>query len=105
MGEGEIGSPPEAQHHSQTVLTQLKALGLMMNSISLNPDQLEFYLWEAANILGGPVPLAVLPNAFFDVPDEKYQAALEHRVAMRSMLDFALGCRTQGREGNSWPFY
>ena len=57
----------------------------MMPAPAITPSQLESHLWEAANILRGPVDAAdfktyVFPLLFFkrisDVHDEEYQAAL-----------------------------
>lgn len=57
-----------------------------MNHAPLTPGHLESHLWEAANILRGPVDAAdfktcVFPFLFFkrisDVHDEEYQVALE----------------------------
>jgi len=56
-----------------------------MHSVAVSLNQLESHLWEAANILRGPVDAAdfktyVFPLLFFkrisDVHDEEYQAAL-----------------------------
>ena len=68
-----------------TVLNRFRARGNMTNG-TVGLGQLESHLWEAANILRGPVDAAdfktyVFPLLFFkrisDAHDEEYQAALD----------------------------
>ena len=62
-----------------------------MTSSPVTLNQLESHLWEAANILRGPVDAAdfktyVFPLLFFkrisDVHDEEYQAALAWKATL-----------------------
>ena len=64
-----------------------------MTAHTVTLNQLESHLWEAANILRGPVDAAdfktyVFPLLFFkrlsDVHDEEYLAALENPGATRN---------------------
>jgi type I restriction enzyme M protein len=79
------------------------------NSISLS--RLESHLWEAANILRGPVDAAdfktyVFPLLFFkrisDVYDEEYQAALEESGGDEEYALFPQNYRFQIPDGCHW---
>ncbi len=82
-----------------------------MNSSTVNLSQLESHLWEAANILRGPVDAAdfktyVFPLLFFkrisDVHDEEYQAALEESGGDEEYALFPQNYRFQVPEGCHW---
>src|ERR1035441_6423606 len=69
----------------QRIIVRLNVMGGTIATLPLGQQQLEPHLWEAANILRGPVDAAdfktyVFPLLFFkrisDVHDEEYQAAL-----------------------------
>lgn len=79
------------------------------HTVSLN--QLASYLWEAANILRGPVDAAdfktyVFPLLFFkrlsDVHDEEYQTALEESRGDEEYASFPQNYRFQVPEGCHW---
>jgi type I restriction enzyme M protein len=81
----------------------------MANDITLS--QLESHLWEAANILRGPVGAAdfktyVFPLLFFkrisDVNDEEYQAALEESGGDEEYARFPQNYRFQVPEDCHW---
>jgi type I restriction enzyme M protein len=74
-------------------------------------SQLESHLWEAANILRGPVDAAdfktyVFPLLFFkrlsDVHDEEYQAALEESGGDEAYARFPQHYRFQVPEDCHW---
>src|SRR5580704_2305654 len=74
-------------------------------------SQLESHLWEAANILRGPVDAAdfktyVFPLLFFkrisDVHDEEYQAALAESGGDEEYALFPQNYRFQIPEGCHW---
>ena len=78
-------------------------------TVTLN--QLESHLWEAANILRGPVDAAdfktyVFPLLFFkrfsDVHDEEYQTALEESGGDEEYARFPQNYRFQVPEGCHW---
>jgi type I restriction enzyme M protein len=78
---------------------------------SLDLAQLEVYLWEAANILRGPVDAAdfktyVFPLLFFkrisDVYDEEYAAALAESGGDEEYALFPQNYRFQIPEGCHW---
>ena len=80
-----------------------------MNGVALN--QLESHLWEAANILRGPVDAAdfktyVFPLLFFkrisDVYDEEYAAALAESGGDEEYALFPQNYRFQIPEGCHW---
>ncbi|MBI4331877.1 MAG: SAM-dependent DNA methyltransferase [Chloroflexi bacterium] len=82
-----------------------------MNSGSIDIGQLESYLWEAANILRGPVDAAdfktyVFPLLFFkrisDVHDEEYQAAMTESGKDEEYARFPQNYRFQIPEGCHW---
>ena len=79
------------------------------NTVTLG--QLESHLWEAANILRGPVDAAdfktyVFPLLFFkrisDVHDEEYQTALEESGGDEQYAQFPQNYRFQVPEGYHW---
>src|SRR5207237_9368331 len=79
------------------------------NTTSLS--HLESHLWEAANILRGPVDAAdfktyVFPLLFFkrlsDVHDEEYQTALEESSGDEEYARFPQNYRFQVPEGCHW---
>ena len=79
------------------------------HTVTLN--QLEAHLWEAANILRGPVAAAdfktyVFPLLFFkrlsDVHDEEYQTALEESGGDEEYARFSQNYRFQLPEGCHW---
>jgi len=81
----------------------------MANSVTLS--QLESHLWEAANILRGPVDAAdfksyVFPLLFFkrisDVHEEEYQAALAESGGDEQYAQFPQNYRFQIPEGCQW---
>ncbi|MCX6349393.1 MAG: class I SAM-dependent DNA methyltransferase [Candidatus Aureabacteria bacterium] len=81
----------------------------MNNGITLN--QLESHLWEAANILRGPVDAAdfksyVFPLLFFkrisDVHDEEYQSALTESGGDEEYAQFPQNYRFQVPEDCHW---
>jgi type I restriction enzyme M protein len=81
----------------------------MSNTTTLN--QLESHLWEAANILRGPVDAAdfrtyVFPLLFFkrisDVHDEEYAAALAESDGDEEYAVFPQNYRFQIPEGCHW---
>ena len=70
-----------------------------MTSTILSLGQLESHLWEAANILRGPVDAAdfktyVFPLLFFkrisDVHDEEYAAALASEISLAARMLFCI---------------
>lgn len=74
-------------------------------------SQLESHLWEAANILRGPVDAAdfktfVFPLLFFkricDAHDEEYEAALAESEGDEEYARFAQHYRFQVPEGCHW---
>lgn len=80
-----------------------------MSSVTLS--QLESHLWEAANILRGPVDAAdfktyVFPMLFFkrisDVHDDEYQAALKEFGGDRDAALFPENYRFQVPDGCHW---
>ena len=82
---------------------------MAMRGVSV--DQLESHLWEAANILRGPVDAAdfktyVFPLLFFkrisDVHDEEYAAALEEAEGDEEYARFPQNYRFQVPEGCHW---
>ena len=82
-----------------------------MTTTTVSLNQLESHLWEAANILRGPVDAAdfktyVFPLLFFkrisDVHDEEYQAALEESRGDEEYALFAQNYRFQVPEGCHW---
>src|SRR5713101_5455747 len=89
-------------------------LRLVNGTVSNNPiilTQLESHLWEAANILRGPVDAAdfktyVFPLLFFkrlsDVHDEEYQTALEESGGDEEYARFPQNYRFQVPEGCHW---
>ena len=75
------------------------------------PKQLESHLWEAANILRGPVDAAdfksyVFPLLFFkrlsDVHDEEYQAAMEESGGDEEYAQFPQNYRFQVPDACHW---
>ena len=81
----------------------------MANGVTLN--QLESHLWEAANILRGPVDAAdfktyVFPLLFFkrisDVRDEEYRAALEESGGDEEYAQFPQNYRFQVPDDCHW---
>jgi type I restriction enzyme M protein len=81
----------------------------MSNSIELS--NLETYLWEAANILRGPVDAAdfktyIFPLLFFkrisDVHDEEYEAALSESAGDEEYALFPQNYRFQISGGCHW---
>ena len=82
---------------------------MTVNALTLN--QLESHLWEAANILRGPVDAAdfktyVFPLLFFkrlsDVHDEEYQTALEESGGDEAYARFPQHYRFQVPEDCHW---
>ena len=82
-----------------------------MNTAHLSLNQLESHLWEAANILRGPVDAAdfksyVFPLLFFkrisDVYDEEYQTALAESDGDEEYARFPQNYRFQIPEGCHW---
>src|SRR5712691_5091104 len=82
---------------------------MTVHTVTLN--QLESHLWEAANILRGPVDAAdfktyVFPLLFFkrlsDVHDEEYQTALEESGGDEEYARFPQNYRFQVSEGCHW---
>jgi type I restriction enzyme M protein len=82
-----------------------------MNGDNLILSQLESHLWEAANILRGPVDAAdfktyVFPLLFFkrisDVYDEEYQAAMAESGGDEEYARFPQNYRFQVPEGCHW---
>ena len=82
-----------------------------MSSQTITLNQLESHLWEAANILRGPVDAAdfktyVFPLLFFkrlsDVHDEEYQAALKEFGGDEEAAVFPENYGFQIPEGNHW---
>jgi type I restriction enzyme M protein len=82
-----------------------------MTAPTVTINQLEAHLWEAANILRGPVDAAdfktyVFPLLFFkrlsDVHDEEYQAALEESGGDEAYARFPQNYRFQVPEGCHW---
>lgn len=82
-----------------------------MNDVSVRLSQLESHLWEAANILRGPVDAAdfktyVFPLLFFkrisDVHDEEYQNALAEAGGDEEYARFPQNYRFQVPEGCHW---
>src|SRR5438874_387574 len=78
---------------------------------TISPSQLESHLWEAANILRGPVDAAdfktyVFPLLFFkrisDVYDEEYAAALAESGGDEEYALFPQNYRFQIPEGCHW---
>ena len=85
MTQGYFARTIEIPTLGRTILNRFRARDNMTNR-TVNLGQLESHLWEAANILRGPVDAAdfktyVFPLLFFkrisDVHDEEYQSALE----------------------------
>ena len=82
-----------------------------MNSKAIDIGQLESHLWEAANILRGPVDAAdfksyVFPLLFFkrisDVYDEEYQVALAESDGDEEYARFPQNFRFQVPDGCHW---
>ena len=82
-----------------------------MNPTPVTVSQLESHLWEAANILRGPVDAAdfktyVFPLLFFkrisDVHDEEHQAALDESGGDEEYAQFPQNYRFQVPEGCHW---
>jgi type I restriction enzyme M protein len=82
-----------------------------MTTHTVTLNQLESHLWEAANILRGPVDAAdfktyVFPLLFFkrlsDVHDEEYQTALEESGDDEEYARFPQNYRFQVPEGCHW---
>ena len=82
-----------------------------MTSTNLTLSQLESHLWEAANILRGPVDAAdfktyVFPLLFFkrisDVHDEEYKAALDESDGDEEYALFPQNYRFQIPDGCHW---
>src|SRR4030095_13729328 len=82
-----------------------------MTAHTVTLNQLESHLWEAANILRGPVDAAdfktyVFPLLFFkrlsDVHDEEYQTALEESGGDEEYARFPQNYRFQVPEGCHW---
>ena len=82
-----------------------------MNEGSISLSQLESYLWEAANILRGPVDAAdfktyVFPLLFFkrisDVFEEEYIAALAESDGDEEYARFPQNYRFQVPQGCQW---
>src|SRR2546428_3232841 len=82
-----------------------------MTAHTVTLNQLESRLWEAANILRGPVDAAdfktyVFPLLFFkrlsDVHDEEYQTALEESGGVEEYARFPQNYRFQVPEGCHW---
>lgn len=82
---------------------------MAMRGVSV--DELESHLWEAANILRGPVDAAdfktyVFPLLFFkrisDVHDEEYAAALEEAEGDEEYARFPQNYRFQVPQGCHW---
>ena len=82
-----------------------------MTAHTVTLNQLESHLWEAANILRGPVDAAdfktyVFPLLFFkrlsDVHDEEYQTALEESGGNEEYALFPQNYRFQVPEGCHW---
>jgi type I restriction enzyme M protein len=83
----------------------------MMKEQHIALGQLESHLWEAANILRGPVDAAdfktyIFPLLFFkrisDVWDEEYQAVLADANGDLSYAEFAENHRFQIPQGAHW---
>ncbi len=83
----------------------------MTNPMSITISQLESHLWEAANILRGPVDAAdfksyVFPLLFFkrisDVHDEEHEAALKEYHGDEEAALFAENYRFQIPEDCHW---
>ena len=83
----------------------------MSADVSLN--RLESHLWEAANILRGPVDAAdfktyVFPLLFFkrisDVHDEEYRAALEESDGDEEYARFPQNYRFQIPDDSHWEY-
>src|SRR3989442_15424225 len=81
----------------------------VMHTVSLN--QLELHLWEAANILRGPVDAAdfktyVFPLLFFkrisDIHDEEREAALKESEGDEEYALFPQNYRFQISDGCHW---
>src|SRR4249919_2932548 len=81
------------------------------NTRRIDLGQLESHLWEAANILRGPVDAAdfktyVFPLLFFkrlsDVHDEKYRTALEESGGDEAYARFPQNYRFQVPEDCHW---
>jgi type I restriction-modification system DNA methylase subunit len=82
-----------------------------MTTSAVTVNQLEAHLWEAANILRGPVDAAdfktyIFPLLFFkrlsDVHDEEYQTALEESGGDEEYAHFPQNYRFQVPEGCHW---
>lgn len=82
-----------------------------MGSATVSLNQLESHLWEAANILRGPVDAAdfktyVFPLLFFkrisDVHDEEYQAALSEAAGDEEYAKFSQNYRFQIPDDCHW---
>ena len=82
-----------------------------MTAHTVTINQLESHLWEAANILRGPVDAAdfktyVFPLLFFkrlsDVHDEEYQTVLEESGGDEAYARFPQNYRFQVPEGCHW---
>lgn len=82
-----------------------------MDEMTITISQLESHLWEAANILRGPVDAAdfktyVFPLLFFkrisDVHDEEYRAALAESDGDEEYATFPQNYRFQIPEGCHW---
>src|ERR1035437_3484356 len=77
----------------------------------IDPSNLESHLWEAANILRGPVDAAdfktyIFPLLFFkrisDVHDEEYEAALSESAGDEEYALFPQNYRFQIPDGCHW---
>ncbi len=84
---------------------------MTQNSQAITLSQLESYLWEAANILRGPVDAAdfksyIIPLLFFkrisDVYNEEYERALEESGGDQDYAAFAENHRFQIPNGSFW---
>jgi type I restriction enzyme M protein len=85
--------------------------GDQLKSCRITVSQLESHLWEAANILRGPVDAAdfktyVFPLLFFkrisDVYDEEYAAALTESAGDEEYAQFPQNYRFQIPKGCHW---
>jgi type I restriction enzyme M protein len=85
-----------------------------MPALAISVSQLESHLWEAANILRGPVDAAdfktyVFPLLFFkrisDVHDEEYQAALAEAGGDEEYARFRNASVTAGNRASEMPSF
>ena len=97
--------------HKQLQMDFNPAHDVSSESEPLTLDQLEAHLWEAANILRGPVDAAdfksyIFPLLFFkrisDVYDEEFRAALQESDGDLEYASFAEHHRFQVPAGHHW---